>query len=117
MDYLRVFITGGLICVAGQILLDKTKMTNARILVLFVVTGCVLTGLGLYQPIVDFGQAGATVPLPGFGYSLTKSVMREVDESGLGGVFTGALKGTAAGITAAMLFSLLAALVFEPKEK
>ena len=117
MDLLKAFAVGGAICVLGQVLLDRTKLTNARILVLFVAAGCVLTGLGIYEKIAGFGGAGATVPLPGFGYALTKGVIKEVNESGFSGVFTGALKSAAAGITAAMLFGLLAALAFNPKEK
>jgi len=117
MDYLYAFLVGGAICVIGQILIDKTKMTAGRILVLFVVIGCLLGGLGLYEKLVDFAGAGATVPLPGFGYSLAKGVMKEVDQSGFLGIFTGGLKATAGGITAAMLFALLAALIFKPNQK
>ena len=117
MDYLYAFIVGGIICVIGQILIDKTKLTSARILVLFVVLGCILGGLGVYQPLVDFAGAGATVPLPGFGNTLAKGVMREVDESGLIGVLTGGFKAASAEITAAIVFAFLASLIFEPKEK
>jgi len=117
MDILKAFIIGGAICVVGQILIDKTKLTAGRILVLFVVLGCILGGVGLYEPFADFAGEGATVPLPGFGYALAKGVKRAVDEEGLLGVFTGGLKATAAGITAAVLFGLLVALVFEPKAK
>lgn len=117
MDFLKAFLVGGGICVIGQILLDKTKLSNARILVLFVVSGCVLTGLGLYGKLVDFAGSGATVPLPGFGYVLTKGVMEEIDVSGFKGIFTGALKASAAGVTAAMMFGLLASFAFNPKEK
>lgn len=117
MDYLMAFIVGGIICVIGQVLVDKTKMTSARILVLFIVAGCLLGGIGIYEKIVEIGGAGATVTLPGFGYNLAKGVMKEVDQSGLMGIFTGGLKAAAAGITASMLFSLLAAVVFNPKEK
>lgn len=117
MDYLNAFIVGGLICVIGQILIDKTKLTSARILVLFVVAGCILQGFGLYEKLVELGGAGATVPLPGFGYALAKGVMREVDELGLRGIFTGGLKATAGGITSAIMFAFLSALVFNPKEK
>jgi stage V sporulation protein AE len=117
MDYIKAFLIGGAICVIGQILLDKTKITNARILVLFVVSGCVLTGLGLYEKLVGFAGAGATVPLPGFGYSLTKGVMQDIDLNGFSGIFTGALKAVAAGLTAAMLFALTASFIFNPKEK
>ena len=117
MDYINAFILGGLICVIAQILIDKTKLSPARILVLFVVVGCILGGLGIYERMVDFGGAGATVPLPGFGYALAKGVMREIDEVGFLGIFTGGLKGTAGGIAAAIVFSFLAALAFNPKEK
>lgn len=117
MDYVKAFIVGGLICVIGQILIDKTKLTSARILVLFVVMGCILGGLGLYEPIVNFAGAGATVPLPGFGYNLAKGVMKEVDEVGILGVLTGGIKASAAGITAAIVFAFLASLIFNPKEK
>ncbi len=117
MDYIKAFIVGGLICVIGQILIDKTKLMPGRILVLFVVSGCILGGLGLYEPLVKFAGAGATVPLPGFGYALAKGVMREVDEIGIYGAFSGGLKATAAGITAAILFALCTCLVFDSKEK
>lgn len=117
MDYLNAFWVGGLICVIGQILLDKTKLTSARILVMFVVSGCILQGLGIYQKIVDFAGAGATVPLPGFGYALAKGVMREVDEIGILGVLTGGIKATAGGITCAIVFAFIMALIFNPKEK
>lgn len=117
MDYLKAFIVGGIICVIGQILIDKTKLTSARILVLFVVLGCFLGGLGLYEPLVDFAGAGATVPLPGFGYALSKGVMEEIDNVGILGILTGGLKSAAAGISAAIVFAFLASLVFNPKEK
>ena len=111
MSYLTAFITGGIICVIGQLLIDKTKLTSARILVLFVVLGVILTALGLYEPLVEFGGAGATVPLTGFGYSLAKGVMKEVDSLGFLGIFTGGLKATAAGVCAAVFFSFIAALI------
>jgi len=117
MDYLYAFLIGGGICVIGQILIDKTKLTSARILVLFVVLGCILGGLGIYQPLVDFAGAGATVPLPGFGNTLAKGVMEEVDKNGLIGVLTGGLKAASAGITSAIVFAFLTALIFNPKEK
>lgn len=117
MDYVKAFIIGGIICVIGQILIDKTKLTSARILVLFVVIGCILGGLGWYEKLVDFAGAGATVPLPGFGYTLAKGVMQEVDEIGFRGVLTGGMKASAAGITAAIVFAFLASLIFNPKEK
>lgn len=117
MSYLQAFLVGGIICVIGQILLDKTKLTSARILVLFVVLGCILGGLGIYEPIVNYAGAGATVPLPGFGYNLARGVMQEIDETGAIGILTGGLKSAAGGITAVMFFSLIAALVTSPTEK
>ncbi len=117
MDFLRAYITGGIICIIGQILIDKTKLTSARILVLFVVIGCVLSGLGIYEHIVDFGGAGATVPLTGFGYLLSEGVIEEVDKNGFLGVFTGGLKACAGGISVAVLFALIAAIIFKPKAK
>lgn len=101
----------------GQILIDKTKLTSARILVLFVTLGVILTGLGIYGPLVEFAGAGATVPLTGFGYSLAKGVMKEVDSNGLLGALTGGLTATSAGIAAAILFGFLAALIAKPKMK
>ena len=117
MIYLWTFIVGGILCVIAQVLIDKTKMTPARILVSYVVAGVILTALGLYGPIVKFAGAGATVPLTGFGYSLAKGVENAVEESGVFGIITGGLRGTAGGITAAMLFSLIASLVFKGKNK
>ena len=117
MDFLRAYITGGIICIIGQILIDKTKLTSARILVLFVVIGCVLGGLGIYEHIVDFGGAGATVPLTGFGNLLSEGVIEEVDKNGFLGVFTGGLKACAGGISVAVLFALIAAIIFKPKAK
>lgn len=110
LTYLKVFITGGLICLIGQILIDKTKLTPARILVTFVTVGAILTGLGIYQHIVDFGGAGATVPISGFGYSLAKGVMQEIDNVGFLGIFTGGIKATAAGVAAAIFFGYFCAL-------
>lgn len=117
VEYLKVFLTGGLICTVGQILIDKTKLTPARILVLFVTLGVIFTALGVYKPMVDFGKAGATVPISGFGYALANGVMEEVNEKGFMGIFTGGVKATAAGITAAIVFGYLAALVAKPKLK
>ena len=117
MKYVWCFVIGGAICVIGQILIDKTKLTSARILVLFVTLGVILTGLGLYQPLVDLAGSGATVPLTGFGYTLGKGVMKEVDEAGLLGVFTGGIKAAAAGISAAIVFGFMAALLSKPKMK
>ncbi len=117
MKYVWCFVIGGAICVVGQILIDKTKLTSARILVLFVTLGVVLTGLGLYEPVVKAGGAGATVPLTGFGYSLAKGAIKGVQENGLLGAFTGGVKATAAGISAAVLFGFIAALISKPKIK
>lgn len=116
-DYIMAFLVGGIICVIGQILMDKTKLTPGRILVIFVTSGVILGALGIYEPIVKYGKAGATVPLPGFGYNLAKSVIKEVDEKGLLGVFTGGIKGTAAGISAAIFFGYIMALLFNSKSK
>ncbi len=117
MDYIKAFVVGGLICVIAQILMDKTKLTPARILVAFVTIGAILGGFNIYDKIVEFGGAGATVPLPGFGYSLAKGVMKEVDNSGLIGVLTGGVKGTAGGITAAIIFGYLMALLSKSRTK
>lgn len=117
ITYLKVFITGGIICSIGQILIDKTKLTPARILVIFVTLGVILTGLGIYEYIVDFGKAGATVPISGFGYSLGTGVMEEVDEKGLIGIFTGGITATAGGIAAAIIFGYIAALLAKPDIK
>lgn len=117
MEFVKAFIVGGLICVVGQILMDTTKLTPGRILVMFVTLGAVLGAFGVYEKLVDFAGAGATVPLPGFGNSLAKSALKEVDEVGLLGAFTGGIKGTAAGITASIFWGYLAALIFNPKTK
>jgi stage V sporulation protein AE len=117
LEYLKAFVIGGLLCVAGQILLDKTKITSGRILVLFVVIGCVLGSFGVYEKLVDFAGAGATVPLPGFGNLLAKGVKEEVDKSGLLGAITGGFKTMAAGVSATIVFSFIAGLLFSPKEK
>ena len=117
MDYLWCFLCGGLLCLIGQVLIDLTKLTPARILTGYVVAGVILQALGLYQPLVDWGGAGATVPLTGFGYSLAKGVAKAVGEKGLLGVITGGLTATAGGIAAAVVFGLLMAVLFKPKEK
>lgn len=117
MEYLNAFIIGGVICSIGQILIDKTKLTPARILVLFVTLGAVLTGLGVYDKIVAIGGAGATIPLTGFGYSLAKGAMQDVNTSGLLGAFTGGIKAAAGGITAAIFFGYLITIAFNPKAK
>jgi len=117
MDYLKAFLLGGILCAVGQILIDKTKLTPARILVLYVVSGVALGALGLYQPLVEWGGAGATIPLTGFGNTLAKGVKEAVSEDGLLGALTGGLKASAGGITAAVFFGLLAAVFFKPKDK
>ncbi len=114
---LKCFIVGGLICVIGQILIDKTKLTPAKILVIFVTTGAILGGLGIYKYLVDFAGSGATVPLTGFGYNLAKGSIEAVKESGLLGAFTGGVKAAAGGIAAAVFFGYLAALISKPKMK
>lgn len=117
MEYIRAFLCGGALCVVGQLLIDRTKLTPARILVGFVTAGVILSGLGLYQPLVDWGGAGATVPLTGFGHLLAKGVKKAVAEQGVLGAFTGGMTATAGGITAAIVFGLLAAALFKPKPK
>lgn len=117
MEYIRAFIVGGLICVLGQILMDRTKMLTGRVMVVFLLIGAVLGALGIYEPIVEFAGAGATVPIVGFGYSLAKGAMDEVAKEGIFGIMTGGLKATAAGITAAVVFGYLAALLSNPKSK
>ena len=115
--YLRAFLCGGALCLIGQILIDRTKLTPARILVLYVVAGVVLGGLGLYKYVVEFGGAGATVPLTGFGYLLAKGVKEAVAADGLLGAFTGGITAAAGGIAAAIFFGCLVALLFKPKPK
>ena len=117
MEYIKAFIIGGLICLVGQILIDKTKLTPARILVAYVVVGVVLGGIGLYQPLVEFCGAGATVPLTGFGNTLAKGVKDAVDSKGFLGILIGRLKACAGGITAAIIAGVLAALLFKAKDK
>ena len=117
MDYLNAFLCGGILCAIGQILIDKTKLTPARILTGYVVAGVLLSALGLYEPIADWGGAGATVPLTGFGHALAKGVRRAVAEQGWLGVLTGGLTATAGGITAAVVFGVLMALLFKPGDK
>ena len=116
MEYLKAFLVGGLICVVAQIIMDKTKFTMPNILVSFVVLGALLSAIGLYQPLIDFAGAGASVPLPGFGHVLARGVMREIDEAGFIGIFTGSFKAMAGGVTAAIVFSYVMSLLFEPKE-
>ena len=117
MDYLWCFLCGGLLCAVGQVLIDQTKLTPARILTGYVVAGVILQAVGLYQPLVDWAGAGATVPLTGFGYSLAKGVAKAVGEQGLLGVLTGGLTATAGGIAAAVVFALVMAIFCKPKEK
>ena len=114
---LKCFIVAGILCVIGQILIDKTKLTPARILVIYVTVGCILGGLGIYQYLVDFAGAGATVPLTGFGYNLAKGAIEAVKETGLVGAFTGGVKAAAGGIAAAVFFGYIAALISKPKIK
>ena len=117
MDYIKAFAVGGMLCVVGQVLIDCTKLTPARILTSYVVAGVVLGALGIYQPLADFALAGASVPLTGFGYALAKGVREAVAESGVLGAFTGGLTAGAGGICAAVFFALIMALVFRPKDK
>ena len=117
MDYLKAFIVGGFLCVIGQILIDRTKLTPARILVSYVVIGVLLGALGVYKPLVEFAGAGATVPLTGFGYNLAKGVKEAVQESGPIGILTGGLKASAGGITAAIVCGLIVSLIFKAKDK
>lgn len=117
MEYVKAFVVGGIFCLIGQILMDKTKLTPARILVSYVVIGVFLGAIGLYKPLVDFAGCGATVPLTGFGYLLSKGVKEAVAQEGFMGIFTGGLKASAGGIAAAVLMGLLASLIFKPKDK
>ena len=117
MDILKAFCAGGLFCVVGQILIDKTKLTPARILVGYVVAGVILGAIGIYKPIADFAGAGATVPLTGFGYSLAKGVKDAISQDGFIGILTGGLKATAGGITAAVIAGLIVSLIFKAKDK
>ncbi len=117
MDYLNAFWVGGLICAIAQVLIDKTKMTPARILVSFVVAGVILGFLGIYEKIIDIGGAGATVPIVGFGNTLAKGVMKGIDEKGFIGIFTGGTTAAAGGIAASIFFGFLMAVIFKPKQK
>lgn len=117
MDYLKAFLVGGIICVIGQILIDKTKLTPARILVSFVVIGVFLGSIGIYEKLIDFAGAGATVPLTGFGSNLAKGVREAVDQDGFIGIFTGGFKAAAGGIAAAIVAGLCASLLFKAKDK
>ena len=117
MEYLKAFLCGGVLCLIGQILIDRTKLTPARILVIYVTAGVVLSGLGVYQKLADWGGAGATVPLTGFGHLLAKGVRKAVAEQGVLGALTGGVTAAAGGITAAIFFGFLVALVCKPKPK
>ncbi len=117
LEYGKVFLTGGIICTIGQILIDKTKITPARILTLFVTLGVVLGFLGIYEPIYNFGKCGASVPISGFGYCLYKGTVKAIAENGFIGVFTGGITATAGGIAAAVVFGFIAALVAKPTIK
>lgn len=117
MEYVKAFVVGGLLCVMGQILIDKTCLSPARILVGYVVTGVLLGALGVYKPLVEWAGAGASVPLTGFGYAISKGVREAVQENGFLGIFTGGLKATAGGITAAILAGLAVSFLFKDKDK
>ena len=117
MDYVKAFLVGGFLCAIAQVIIDKTKLTPARILVSYVVTGVILGGLGLYEPLVNFAGAGATVPLTGFGYALANGVRKAVEEQGFLGILTGGLAACVGGITAAMVAGLLASFFFLAKDK
>ncbi|QSZ26481.1 stage V sporulation protein AE [Aceticella autotrophica] len=117
MDYVRAFLVGGMICAIAQILMDKTKLTPARILVLYVTLGAILGGLGIYKKIITIGGAGATIPLMGFGNSLVQGTIKAVSKDGLTGVFTGGLTATAGGIAAAVFFGYIFSLIFNPRTK
>ena len=117
MEYLKAFLCGGLLCLVGQLLIDRTQLTPAKILVCYVTAGVVLGGTGLYRYLVDWAGAGATVPLTGFGYTLARGVQRAVEEQGLLGVLTGGITAAAGGITAAILFGFVVAVIFRAKPK
>lgn len=117
MEYIKAFIIGGIICLIGQLMIDKTKLTPARILVSYVVAGVILSASGVYQKIVDFAGAGATVPLTGFGHTIAKGVKDAVDQQGFLGIFTGGLTASAGGISAAILFGLIMSFIFRPRDK
>lgn len=117
LDYVRAFIVGGLLCTIAQILIDRTKLTPARILVAYVVAGVFLGAIGVYKPLVDYAGAGATTPLTGFGYLISKGVKETVDKDGLIGVLTGGMQAAAGGITAALLFGLIASRIFQSKAR
>lgn len=117
LDFLWAFLIGGALCAIAQILIDKTRLTPARILVCYVCSGVFLTAIGVYKPIVDFAKCGATIPLTGFGYAVAQGVEKAVDEQGLMGVITGGLSATSGGITAALALGVIASLIFSSKSK
>lgn len=117
MDYIKAFIIGGLVCIIGQIILDRTKLTPAHILVSYLVAGVILGAIGIYQPFADFAKAGATTPISGFGNSLAQGAIEGAKEKGLLGAFTGGIEATGAGIAAIILFGYIMAIVFNPKTK
>ena len=117
MDYINAFLVGGILCLIGQILIDKTKLTPARILVSYVVIGVILGAIGVYEPLVEFAGAGASVPLTGFGNTIAKGVREAVQKDGFIGIFTGGLKASAGGITAAVVAGLIASFLFKAKDK
>ena len=117
MDYLKAFLVGGALCLFGQILIDRTKLTPARILVSYVVVGVLLGAVGVYKPLAEFSGAGASVPLTGFGYTLASGVRKAVSEDGFLGIFTGGMKATAGGITTAIFYGLIVSLIFKAKDK
>lgn len=117
LSLIKAFVIGGLICTVAQILIDRTKLTPARILVGYVIAGVILGAIGIYKPIVDFAGGGATVPLSGFGYLISDGVRKAIDRDGFIGILTGGLSATAGGITAAMFFGLIAAIIFKSKPK
>lgn len=117
MDYLKAFLVGGTLCLIGQMLIDRTRLTPARILVSYVVIGVILGAVGIYKPLAEFAGAGASVPLTGFGNTLAKGVREAIDQDGFLGIFTGGLKATAGGITTAVFSGLIASFLFKPKDK
>ena len=117
MDYLKAFLVGGTLCLIGQMLIDRTRLTPARILVSYVVIGVILGAVGIYKPLAEFAGAGASVPLTGFGNTLAKGVRKAIDQDGFLGIFTGGLKATAGGITTAVFSGLVASFLFKPKDK
>ena len=117
MEYIKAFLVGGLLCLIGQVLVDKTKLTPARILVSYVIFGVILSAMGIYESLVEYAGAGASVPLTGFGHIIAKGVKEAINANGFIGIFTGGLKASAGGITAAIVAGLLASIVFRPRDK